>query len=446
MINPAKPFRRRATVAIAVAAVSLLALSACASGGSGSGSSDGYGTKTVTKLTYLKNTENTTIQPILNVLAKNECSAEQKALPLEISNSPQATIDSRVATLASQNALPVAFATGGTPSDGVKLYKAGKLVDFTVQLKKLGVYNDIAPGAISVIKDLYGDGTNFDFLPFQYNIEGIFYNKQIFQQNNIAIPTTWDQLLADSKQLKAAGITPFSASGQQGWPITRLIGNYIFRDLGPNALKDVADGKAKLTDPKYVAAAQQIADLGKDGYFNNDVSSLDYAGSINAFLTGKTAMMYMGSWLLANINDPTQNKIGVANVGFMPFPAVTGGAGSIDQYPANVGLPQTFGKSTFTPKVANWMKCIAQNFGTEALKQGQLTGFKALKPVTGLSDVTKTVQDKISTSTSSVLWFEALFNAKASSDSNTDVAQLVTGQMTAQQFMSTLQTDLNAGS
>lgn len=445
MITPSKAFRKRATVAVAGVAVTLLALTACASGG-GSSANSGYGTKTVTKLTYLKNTENTTIEPILNVLAKNECKADEKALPLQISNTPQATIDSRVATLASQNALPVAFATGGTPSDGVKLYKAGKLVDFTTELKQLGVYQDIAPGSISVIKELYGDNKSFDFLPFQYNIEGIFYNKKIFAENNISIPTTWNELLSDSAKLKAAGITPLSASGQQGWPITRLIGNYIFRDLGPNAMEAIADGKAKLTDPDYVKAAAQVADLGKKGYFNNNVASLDYAGSINAFLTGQTAMMYMGSWLLANINDPTQNKVGVANIGFMPFPAVSGGKGSIDQYPANVGLPQTFGKATFTPKVASWLKCITANFGTEALKQGQLTGFKATKPVTGLSAVTKTVQTKIATSTSSVLWFEALFNAKASSDSNTDAALLVTGQMTPLQFMTTIQTDLNAGS
>ncbi|MEU1161910.1 hypothetical protein ABZ372_14690, partial [Streptomyces sp. NPDC005921] len=54
----------------------------------------------------------------------------------------------------------------------------------------------------------------------------------------------------------AKGIQPFSASGQQGWPLTRLISGYLYRSLGPDALKDVADGKARLTDPGYVKAAQ----------------------------------------------------------------------------------------------------------------------------------------------------------------------------------------------
>ena len=37
--------------------------------------------------------------------------------------------------------------------------------------------------------------------------------------------------------LKAAGVQPFAADGKDGWPITRLVGNYIARDLGPDALQ-----------------------------------------------------------------------------------------------------------------------------------------------------------------------------------------------------------------
>ena len=437
-MSTATPRRLRRPVAVSVAVMSAAALllSACSGGG-------GSATKEPTKFTYTKNTENTTIEPILNVLKDNECKSAQTALPLEINSVPQATIDAKMSTLASQNALPVAFADGGNPAEGAKLAKAGKLVDFSAEMKKLGVLDNVEPAAISTIEKLYGG--KFNFLPFQFNIEGIFYNKKIFADNGIDVPTTWDALLTDAADLKAKGIIPFSASGQQGWPLTRLISGYIYRSLGPDALQAVADGKAKLTDPEYVKAAQQIADLGKLGYFGDNVASLDYDGATNQFLQGQSAMIYMGSWLLANINDTKQNKIGVDTVGFMPFPAVTGGKGSIDQYPANVGLPQTFSSASYTPKVADWLKCITQNFGTEALKQGQITGFKDDGSVTNLSAITQTVKDKISTSKVSVLWFEALFNAKASSDSSTNAALLVTGQMSAQDFMTKVQTDLDNG-
>jgi len=44
-----------------------------------------------------------------------------------------------------------------------------------------------------------------------------------------------------------------------------------------------------------------------------------------------------------------------------------------------------------------------------------------------------------------VLWFEALFNAKAGQDSSDNAPLLVTGQISPEDFMKTLQTDLDAG-
>lgn len=90
-------------------------------------------------------------------------------------------------------------------------------------------------------------------------------------------------MVSDAAKLQASGIQPFTADGQDGWNVTRFVGMYLFRELGPNAMKDVADGKAKLTDPKYVKAANAVAALGKAGYFGNGVASTDYNGAINQF-------------------------------------------------------------------------------------------------------------------------------------------------------------------
>ena len=135
------------------------------------------------------------------------------------------------------------------------------MVNFQTAMSKLGVLNMVEPGAIDTIKKLYGG--QFDVLPYEYNIEGFWYDKKIFADHGITVPTTWPELVSAAAKLKAAGVLPLSASGQQGWPITRLVSGYLYRSLGPDALQKVASGQAKLTDPQYVAAAQQIADLGK---------------------------------------------------------------------------------------------------------------------------------------------------------------------------------------
>ncbi|MBN9239189.1 MAG: extracellular solute-binding protein [Leifsonia sp.] len=440
MTTAHRPRLRRGLITLVGAlSVTTLALAGCAAGDSGS---TGSGTDSE-KFTVLLNDENQNVKPVLEALSTGACATEEAAQPLEFSSIPQGDMDANNQLLASQDSLPTLFSAGGTPSEAAKLDKAGKLVHFDDALAALDATDDVLPSAKAVIEKLYGG--NFVMLPSQYNIEGIFYNKQIFADLGIEVPTTWDELNDAAAKVQAAGYTALSASGNQGWPLTRLISGYLFRTVGPDALKAVQDGTAKLTDPEYVAAAQAIADLGAAGYFGANVTSLDYDGATNEFLTGKAAMIYMGSWLLGNINDPAQNKLPADSVGFMPFPAVDGGKGAIDQYPANVGVAITMSSSTFGPNAQAWLKCIADNFGTDSLKnQNTISGFAVNTPV-DVPAITQEVLDRMADGGEGVLWFEALFNAKAGQDSSDNAPLLVTGQISPEDFMKTLQTDLDAG-
>jgi raffinose/stachyose/melibiose transport system substrate-binding protein len=429
--------RAARTAALALAAV--LALGACGPAGT-----KGGGTSSPTQFTYLTNAENTTVKGVLSVLSTGACGAQNSALPLKVDTVPQTGLDQKLQLLAGQNALPVQFAGGNAPALTNQLYDAGQIADLETKLKELGVYDDVEPAAVSTVKALYGG--RFEVLPYEYNIEGVFYNKRLFAAQGVPVPATWDEMVAAAARFAGAGVQPFAASGQQGWPLTRLISGYLFRALGPDALKAVADGTAKLTDPAYVKAAQAVAELGAKGYFGAGVGSVDYDTAFNQFLTGKAAMFYMGTWALTNIADPKQNKIGADSIGFMPFPAVSGGAGSADQYPSNVGLPMTLGARTFDAKVGDWLRCIARNYGSVALKEkGSISGFKVKTAVPDPNALTTAIRGTIAASTRNVLWFEALFSTKATTVSQTNAAPLVTGSMSAQQFMAAVQ-DALAGS
>jgi raffinose/stachyose/melibiose transport system substrate-binding protein len=415
-----------------------MALLATACGGSGAGTSSAP-----KEFSYLSVTENTTVKTALTTMSKGACKAANDALPLKVETVPQASLDQKLQLLAGQNALPVQFAAGNAPALTQQLARSGKVADLETKLKELGVLDQLEPAAVSTIKALYGG--ELEVLPYEYNIEGIFYNKKLFEENGLKGPATWEELESAAAKLESEGVQPFSASGQQGWPLTRLISGHLYRSLGPDALKKVADGKAKLTDPEYVKAAEEIADLGKKGYFGKGVGSIDYDTAMNQFLTGKAAMFYMGSWALANIADEKQNKVGAENVGFMPFPAVAGGKGSIEQYPSNVGLGITLGAKSFDEKTGDWVACIAQNYGSTALKDhGSISGFKVNTEVKDANEVTSQVRRTISASKQNVLWFEALFSTKATTVSQTNAASLVGGTMSPQQFMQTVQDALAA--
>jgi raffinose/stachyose/melibiose transport system substrate-binding protein len=209
-------------------------------------------------------------------------------------------------------------------------------------------------------------------------------------------------------------------------------------------MADVRDGKAKLTDPAYVAGAKALADLGAKGYFGEGVTSRTADAATAQFLTGKAAMTYNGSWMLSNINDPKQNTIGVDTVGFMPFPTVSGGKGTAQQWPANAGTAMAWSSKNFGPKSAAWLTCIAKNYGKLAADAGQISGLKASGTVTSTSSATKTIQDTVGSAKESVLWFEALMDSKSNALASTNVALLVSGQMSPADYMSKLQASLDA--
>jgi raffinose/stachyose/melibiose transport system substrate-binding protein len=431
-----------------VAAAALITVTACGGSGSSAGqattpSAAGSGTgqtaagRDGSAFTVLSNAENTTVPGELKNLAAGACSTENAALPLQVQTVPQTSLDQKLQLLAGQGALPAMFAAGNAPATTKTLVQAGDIANLQSEFTKLGLINDVEPAALSTIKNLYG---GFYVIPSEFNIEGIFYNKKIFAANGISVPTTWTELTADAAKLQAKGIQPFSASGQQGWPLTRLISGYLYRSVGPDAMNDIASGKAKLTDPSYVRAAQAVADLGSKGYFGKGIESIDYNTSVNTFLTGKAAMLYMGTWVLANISDKSADTVGASNIGFMPFPNVTGGAGDSSQYPANVGLPFTFGAKTLGPKTEAWLKCIVQNYGSGVLKDyGAFSGFTLNTPVSGLSALQTTIQQTMASSKQSVLWFEAQFSTQGTTVSQQDASPLVNGSMSPSAFMSAVQ-------
>ncbi|MCP2635889.1 ABC transporter substrate-binding protein [Microbacterium sp. HD4P20] len=445
-MNTRSSTRRRSLFAVGIALAAVMPLAACA-GSSGDAGNDGEGGGAggpdPDVFTVMTANENTVLEAQLDALAAGACEAENDALPLEHQKVAQADTVQKVTLLASQDALPTHTIAGTAliRPDG-DLAAAGLVGDLKAALEGADAWDNVLPAAASTVEQVYG---GFVSMPYQYNIEGIFYNEQILADNGIEEPQTWDELMDAAATLQEAGVVPMTEAGANGWPLTRIMGMYIFRNVGPEAMAAVRDGDAALTDPEYVAGAQALADFAEAGYFGEGFSTRDGDTSSNMFLTGQAAMTYDGTWFLSAINDPERNQIGDDNIGFMPFPAVEGGEGSIDQYPANAGAPMIVNAKQFGPKVTDWIACISENYGQQALQDaGVISGFKVNGEVTDISESTAEIQERIAGIEETTLWFEALFDPKSNSLATTNVALLTTGQMSAEDYMAELQASIDA--
>ncbi len=131
-------------------------------------------------------------------------------------------------------------------------------------------------------------------LPSNVSYWPVFYNKKVFADNDISVPTTWDEFTGAAAKLKDAGITPFGATQNGRWPSFIWFEEMILRS-DPQLYLDLTAGNVEYTDDRVVAAMKVWQGLIENDYFtsfdadmNNDIGP-DLAA-------GKVAMFPIGSW------------------------------------------------------------------------------------------------------------------------------------------------------
>jgi raffinose/stachyose/melibiose transport system substrate-binding protein len=136
-------------------------------------------------------------------------------------------------------------------------------------------------------------------LPFMAVSHGIYYNADLFKKYKIKVPTTWQQLIAAAKKLKAAGVIPFSNGSKDQWDMNETVFMNLLPDfIGGRASRlEYETGKVPFNDAKMVAAFQAIKDIAP--YLPAGQEGVSYYDAQQLFLLGKAAMFFGGSWDVA---------------------------------------------------------------------------------------------------------------------------------------------------
>ena len=96
---------------------------------------------------------------------------------------------SKLRTLIAGNNMPDIIDIDATPYCQ-ELVDAGLLVDVKSWLEEQELYDAFQPTALAYQE--FVNGTMYT-LPLEYHVEMIWYNKQIFEENGLAVPTTMDE-------------------------------------------------------------------------------------------------------------------------------------------------------------------------------------------------------------------------------------------------------------
>jgi raffinose/stachyose/melibiose transport system substrate-binding protein len=284
------------------------------------------------------------------------------------------------------------------------------------------------------------DGKTYG-LPFTLGIEGIWYNKDMFETAGItSAPKTLDDLSAAVEKLKAAGLQPIAVGGQDGWPAAHWYFNFALRECSQATLVADATDKA-FTDPCWQKAAQDLADFAATDPFNDGwvtTSAQVGAGSSAGMLAnGQAAMELMGIWESGVVGSLAPDQKVPEFLGWFPFPSVPGGGG--DQKAAMAGGDGFSCHKDAPASCVEFLKYILSDkvqagyAATGSVPANPNANSSLTEPI--LQDVTAQAKDVSYTQ----LWLDTVYGANVGTAINNNVVALLQGQYQPGAFVQAVQ-------
>lgn len=191
----------------------------------------------------------------------------------------------------------------------------GKTYDLTAYAEENGWNDTFSAGALN----LCTLGGQLSGYPTSYNVLGVYYNKSIFEECGIEVPTTFEEFEAACATLKENGYVPMAAAGLNGWHVMRwvelLVEHYAGSELHDkmNSFEESWDNEA------VVQALAKYKEWVDAGYFPDGFLTADPNDTIMSFGMGECAMDLQGQWYDGNI---LQNELDINNYGAFAFPSV----------------------------------------------------------------------------------------------------------------------------
>ena len=323
---------------------------------------DSADAKTVHFLTAWNEDKDTTA--VIKQLTEDyNASNPETPINLEIEVVAQSDMNQKLSVLAASNDLPDMFVTG-TQEYIEKYVNQGILKNIDDVIEEQGVTSISDEDRASILNLTKQDALYV--MPTNKNIEGIWYNKQIFEDNGLEVPITMDEFMDVCQKLSDAGIQPMTVAGKEQWPLTRLIGAYATQAGGTDYLVKANSGEVSWTDDSFIKAYQWIAEMGEKGYLGEGMTTVDSDTQNALFTTGKAAMCYNGSWFTESLGSD-QSTVG-ENVGFFAFPTVDGGKGTANTYTTSYGMYMCVKDESYDDAMGAWLGYVMNNFGNKGME------------------------------------------------------------------------------
>ncbi|AYY13720.1 extracellular solute-binding protein [Actinobacteria bacterium YIM 96077] len=224
--------------------------------------------------------------------AMNEVSGEH-GMTLDFTGySDQTAFDSFVKQSFRTDSVPDLFTwhTGGELADLVDEGLVAETTDLWAEAEENGLVPD------GLIDNYTYDGKQY-CVPLNVAYWPVYYNIELFEQYDLDVPETWDELMQVADVLVENGEVPFHQMNmifEFVWFQAMLAGN------SPEVYEGLQTGDASYTDPEVVEVMEQWKQMIDDGYFIDPGVTTDPQALL---ANGDVAMAYFGTFFTGQLTD-----------------------------------------------------------------------------------------------------------------------------------------------
>lgn len=294
--------RKKSVLAVALVASMCLGMLAGCGGGEKKAETTADG-KVVLELFSTKTESKETVQGLVDKFNESQDK-------IEVQLTQPADAGTVLKTRMTKDDLPDIVAMGGD-STYTELQSAGVLVD----LSDADFVANINESYMDILYMLNMDMEEKAYgIPYATNSSGIIYNKDIFEENGIEIPTTFTELLEVCETLKAAGVTPFELTFKDAWTILPA-----WNSMAPVLQPENFYADRKAGETTFYGTHEELLEkyLQLIPYAQADYMGTSYDDGNKNFAAGSAAMMINGNWAITEIKKANAD----INIDQFKFPA-----------------------------------------------------------------------------------------------------------------------------
>jgi raffinose/stachyose/melibiose transport system substrate-binding protein len=341
----------------------------------------------------------------------------------------------KIKTAVSGNDLPDLFYTwaGGFSKPFVE---SGKVMDLTEYYED---YKDELP-KLALNYTTYDDKIYGS--TFTSPISVLYYNKKIFEENNLVAPETFEELKDVAEKLIEKDIVPIGISAKDTWVLAMTHDAMTLKTVGHEKLENTLlkeDGYF-YEGEEFIQSTESFKELIDMGAFYENATGISNDEASAMFYEGKVAMYTTGTWMAGSIQTDAKNP---EDFDVIQFPTLSENANLTDYMGGAVDTIMVSESTTNKELSGKAVFELTKSISKYAYLDGAgLTVWEKEYDDSSVNEMTKKLAFFVENATSFTMWFDTLMEADDSSEYLTLLQELYVGNITSEEFVESMNNQL----